>query len=192
MIVALAIVAAVIGLRGRRPWTGPGAPGGVSDHDMLDSLRRADARRDWVSAVHWAELLGERRPREHTVLIARGTMWSNYAVDQRPGRVRPRPALRTSLERAACMRRAVALLDSSARAARTGAQWLDSENRLGNVYEILGLPGDALLTYEHMKQRLPGEMRPAMRAYWLRALFYDPVEPDTSEYHERMTSMGLR
>jgi hypothetical protein len=31
-----------------------------------------------------------------------------------------------------------------------------------------------------------------MRAYWLRALFYDPVAPDTSAYHERMKSLGFR
>ena len=159
---------------------------------MLDSLKAADARKDWVSTLLWAERLGAKRPLDHGVLLARGTAWSNYAIDQRPGRLRPRPALRTSLERVGCLRRALGLVDSSSMAANTPARWLDSGERLARLYETLGLPGDALLAYETIKQRMPGKLSPAMRAYWLRALLYDPVNPDTSEYHRRMQSLGLR
>ena len=190
-IIVLALAAAVLLPRLRRPESIRSA-GQASDFALMDSLKAADARRDWVSALDWAERLGRTRPLDHTVMIARGTAWSNYAVDQRPGRLRARPSLRTSLERMACMRRAIGLLDSSGLMAKTSEQWINSGSRLANLYETMGLPGDALLAVETMKVRLPGVLGPAMRAYWLRALFYDPVHPDTSEYHERMKSQGLR
>jgi hypothetical protein len=164
----------------------------AGERTILDSLKAADERRDWVSTLLWVERLGQLRPHDHGVLLARGTAWSNYAVDQRPGRVFPRPALRTSLERIACLRRAVGLMDSSSQVAGDRARWLDSGERLAQLYENLGLPGDALIAYETMKQREPDAMAPAMRAYWLRALFYDPVAPDTSAYRERMKRLGLR
>jgi hypothetical protein len=190
-IIVLAVATAVLLPRARRPASIRSA-GDTSDFALMDSLKAADARRDWVSALDWAERLGRTRPLDHTVLVARGTAWSNYAVDARPGRLRARPSLRTSLERSACMRRAIGLLDSSGLTAQNTDQWINSGSRLANLYESLGLPGDALLACETMKQRLPGVLGPAMRAYWLRALFYDPVHPDTSEYHERMKRQGLR
>lgn len=192
MLVVVA-VAAVALLRPRlREPERPAQSTVADERTILDSLQAADARRDWVSTVLWSERLGRIRPRDHAVLIARGSAWSNYAVDQRPGRVFPRPALRTSLERMECQRRAVGLMDSSALATGELAQWLDSGERLAQLYEHLGLPGDALLAYETIKHRLPDELGPAIRAYWLRALFYDPVDPDTSAYHERMKSLGVR
>ena len=162
------------------------------ERTILDSLRVTDARRDWVNTLLWSERLGRIRPRDPAVLLARSTAWSNYALAQRPGRVIARPALRTSFERVACLRRAVGLMDSSAMSAGTPAQWLDAGERLAQLYETLGLPGDALIAHEAIKQRMPDEMGPALRAYWLRALFYDPVDPDTSAYHERMKGLGLR
>jgi hypothetical protein len=167
---------------------------GASDRErvMLDSLKAADQRRDWVAALRWAELLGETRGNDHTVLLARGIAWTNYAMEQRPGRVFPRPPLRTSLERMACQRRAIGLMDSSSRVAPDAQRWIDSGQRLADLYDALALPGDALITYEIIKQRQPDALAPAMRAYFLRAMFYDPVHPDTSEYHEQMKRMGLR
>jgi len=191
--VALAALLATALLRARGSTRGPRAGTGATDARAIqDSLQAADARRDWVKALVWAERLGRIRPRDPSVLLARGTAWSNYAVDQRPGRTVPRPALRTSLERIESLRRAAGLMDSSARFAREPSRWLDSGLRLADLYETLGLPGDALIAHETMKQRLPDAEAPALRAYWLRALFYDPIRPDTSEYHERMRSLGLR
>jgi hypothetical protein len=188
-VIALVVTVVIVRTRG---------PGGVApitsapDQVLLDSLQAADARRDWVTTLMWAERLGAVRPRDHGVLLARGTAWSNFAVDQRVGRVRPRPALRTSLERMACMARALRLIDSSLVAADTPARWLESGTRIAQLHEALGLPGDALIAYESMKQRLPNEPAPAMRAYWMRALFYDPVHPDTSEWDRYMRSTGQR
>jgi len=193
------VILLLIGLVGFVVWrvypvlfrrTGPGSP--VSDRALLDSLEAADQRRDWVAALRWAERLGRLRGNDHGVLLARGTAWTNYATAQRPSRVYPRPALRLSLERIACQRRAIGLMDSSSRVAPDAKRWIDSGQRLADLYDALGLPGDALITCETMKQRQPDAMAPAMRAYFLRAAFYDPVHPDTSEYHERMKRMGLR
>lgn len=180
-----------------RPFRSPGAPReaprvSAGDRAMLDSLHAADTRRDWVNALLWAERLARAYPTDHKVLVARGTLWSNYAMDQRPGRLLPRPALRTSLERIACQHRAIALMDSSSRAAANAREWIDSGQRLADLYETLGLPGDALIANEVIKERQPSAMAAAMRAYWLRAIFYDPVDPDTSEYHESMKRQGLR
>lgn len=192
-IFVIALAAAVLLFRSRRPpATGRAAIEDVADHAMLDSLYAADARQDWVRTLVWAERLGARRPFDHGVLLARGTAWRNYAVSQGLGRVRPRPALRTSLERMACTRRAIELMDSSSIAASTTARWLDSGQRLADLYQTLGLPGDALVAYETIKERLPNEMPPAMRAYWLRAVFYDPVHPDTSEWNRHMLSQERR
>ena len=189
----IAIVVAAMMARSRGPGSGGVTPtAGARDQVLLDSLQAADARRDWVTTLMWAERLGAVRPRDHGVLLARGTAWSNFAVDQRVGRVRPRPALRTSLERMACMARATRLIDSSLVAADSPERWLESGTRLAQLYEALGLPGDALIAYEAMKQRFPDEPAPAMRAYWMRALFYNPVHPDTSEWDRYMRSTGQR
>lgn len=193
LVVVGAVAAITLLLRPRTPAPGGAPPAPTADERViLDSLKASDQRRDWVSTLLWVERLGRLRPRDHGVLLARGTAWSNYAVDQRPSRVFPRPALRTSLERVECLRRAVGLMDSSSQVAGDRTRWLDSGERLAQLFENLGLPGDALIAYETMKQREPDAMSPAMRAYWLRALFYDPVNPDTSAYRERMRSLGLR
>jgi len=179
-------VAAALLLRPRHP--APGRLAGISATDertIFDSLMAADTRRDRVSTLLWVERLGRIRPSDHEVLLARGTAWSDYAVDQRPRRVVARSALRTSLQRTECLRRAVGLMDSSARLAPKPGGWLAARDRLGQLYENIGLAGDALIVYEAIKLRMPDEPGPALRAYWLRALFYDPVSPDTSAYHDR-------
>jgi hypothetical protein len=192
-LIALPIIVAALLLRprGDKPDRASRAAG-ISDLAMLDSLRVADARRDWVTTLYWAELLGARRPRDHGVLLARGTGWSNYALDQRPSRALARPALRTSLERMECMGRALSLMDSAAMTARTSEKWVDAMMRIGQIEETMGLPGDALVAYEGVRQRLNDESGPAIRSYWLRALFYDPVNPDTSEWDRRMRRLGRR
>jgi len=174
-----------------RPF-GLGRTASDRDHELLDSLKAVDRRHDWVSAVRIAERLGRTHETEHGVLLARGVAWTNYAMEQRPGRVYPRPALRTSLERIACQRRAIGLLESSSRAAGDADQWIESGRRLGDLYDTFGLPGDALITYETIKQRQPDALEPAMRAYFLRAMMYDPVHPDTVEYHEELKRMRAR
>lgn len=192
-LIALPIIVAALLLRPRKETpSGSGRGTTTVDRAMLDSLVAADARKDRVSTLRWAERLGELYPRDHDVLLARGTAWSDYAVEQRTGRTLPRPALRTSLERSECIRRALALMDSSARAATAPAKWLESVNRLAELEETLGLPGEALVAYENVKRRLPEAFGPALRAYWLRAVLYDPVHPDTSEWHQRMRSLGRR
>jgi hypothetical protein len=193
---AVVIVSAsvVAYLHWRPPATGPGGSRAAvdSDYAMLDSLKGADARRDWVDALRWAERLGRVRPNDHGILLARGIAWTNYATDQRMGRVFPRPPLRTSLERIDCQRRAIGLMDSSSRAARGAQQWIDSGQRLADLYDVLGLPGDALIVYETIKQHQPDAFEPALRAYMFRALFNDPLNPDTSEYHREMERLRGR
>lgn len=193
---AVVLVSVSVGayLHWRPPATGPKGSRLAADSDQaaLDSLKAADARRDWVAALTWAERLGRRHPNDHGILLASGIAWTNYATDQRMGRVFPRPPLRTSLERIDCQRRAIALMDSSARAARDAQRWIASGERLADLYDVLGLPGDALIHFEVIKQQQPDAMGPVVRAYMLRALFYDPLNPDTTKYHQMMEQRGHR
>jgi hypothetical protein len=176
--------ALLLRLRPQAPEHRAGIP--VDDErTIIDSLTAADARRDRASTLLWVERLGRLRPLDRAVLFARGTAWSDYAVDERPGRVFARPALRTSLERMECRRRAVGLMDSSAQLARGPADWLASRERLAELYVNLGLPGDALIAYQTIQRRMPDQSGPAMRVYRLRARLNDPEDPDTSAYHER-------
>lgn len=192
LFLALAItgLAATLYLRSHRPASR--SKEASPERAILDSLKAADARADWVSTLLWVERLGRLRPRDAAVLRSRGTAWSNYAVDQRPRRVYSRPAVRTSLERIEHLGHAAVLMDSSVQVAAEPDEWLESGERLAELYENLGLPGDALAAYEIVKERMPDEMSPAMHVYWLRARFYDPVHPDTSAYHEQMQRLGRR
>jgi hypothetical protein len=90
------------------------------------------------------------------------------------------------------MNRSLSYTDSSGMSARNTEQWVKAMRRLAETDETIGLPGDALLAQESIKQRAPDEIGAALRAYWLRALFYDPVNPDTSEWDRRMRSIGER
>jgi hypothetical protein len=82
-------------------------------------------------------------------------------------------------------------MDSSVRLAVEPAEWLESSERLAELYQNLGLPGDALAIYEAIRRRA-GTPRPAIRADWLHALFREPTHPDTSATHDPMMRLGLR
>jgi hypothetical protein len=193
ILIAIALVVVALLLRPRRPVPGTSPPAmAKDDRVILDNLKAADARKDWVTTLYWAERLGARHPRDSGVLLARGTAWNNYAVAQRPSLALERPALRTSLERMECMRRALVLTDSAGMAAQTPLQWADANKRLAEHDGTLGLTGDELLAYETIKQRQPDDMDAAMRAYFMRAIFYDPVHPDTSEWDRYMRQQGRR
>jgi hypothetical protein len=159
---------------------------------VAESLRIAEQRKDWESTLRFAETLGRLRPLNSAVYLARGTAWSNYAVAQRSGRVFERPALRTSLERSAAIARSMALTDSAGIVARTPEQWIDATKHLAELEETIGLPGDALLAQESIKEKQPGNLDAMLRAYWLRAVLYDPVHPDTSAWDRRMRMLGRR
>ena len=192
LLIALPLVLVALLLRPRVDTPGRFSPEPTIDRRMLDSLAAADARGDRLSTLVWAERLGAKYPRDHDVLLARGTAWSDFAVEQRARRVLPRPTLRTSLERMECTVRAVTLIDSSIRIAHAQSKWFESMNRLAGIEEALGLPGDALMHYELMKLQRPHEAGPAVRAYRIRAFLYDPVHPDTSEWDRRMRELGKR
>lgn len=159
---------------------------------MFDSLSTAQNRRDWPAALLWAERLAPRHPRASPVLLARASAWSNYGIDQRPYRVHPRPALRTCLERIACQIRAIELADSAAMFARDVVEWTEAVQRLGQLQEIQGSPGDALVAFELIRRRRRDEPVAVLRATWLRAMIRDPIRPDTTLWDLRMRQLGLR
>ena len=124
-------------------------------------------------------------PLDSRILQVRGTAWSNYGIGQPQVRAIPRSAVRTSLERTACQIRALGLTDSAAMFAHTPEDWMNAVQRLGELQEVQGLPGDALLAYELMRRRTRGEPVAMVRAYWLRAMLHNPTHPDTSEWDRR-------
>lgn len=192
LFLALALLGLAVTFYVRTRYATPGRGGELTERVVLDSLKAADAREDWTSTLLWVERLGLLHPEDAAVLRSRGTAWSNFAVDQKPRLVVPRPARRTSLERAGLLQRAAALMDSSVRLAVEPAEWLESSERLAELYQNLGLPGDALAIYEAMGRRTPGSRRPAVRAYWLHALYRDPVHPDSGAYRDQMARLGPR
>ena len=50
----------------------------------------------------------------------------------------------------------------------------------------------ALAIYEAVLERAPGSRRPAVRAYWLHALYRDPVRPDSGAYRAQMARLDAR
>lgn len=88
-----------------------------------------------------------------------------------------RSATRTSLERIAMERRALALLDSSAAKARTPDEWARARYWTGMVHENLGLTVDALRIYTGVHMRAPGTTPALAHAAALMGYLRDPQPP---------------
>jgi hypothetical protein len=177
--VAIVVTAAIaLGIGIWRRQAGPGPGSGLSPGTLRDSLRAAEARRDWVAGLAWAERLATAMPRDVDALRDLSVAWHNRATVERPSPTGPRPALRNSIERAECETRAFALADSAASVALSVSDWASVEAWRGQVIEYLGLPADALSTYDALLQRQPDNGGARLRLNWLLAHLRDPQAPD--------------
>ncbi|MCC6652633.1 MAG: hypothetical protein IT348_15890 [Candidatus Eisenbacteria bacterium] len=149
---------------------------GMTTEAMLDSVRVHFERRDWAVALRWAHECNVSAPGTPSLLLNEALAWHNFAQD--PSQEWPgRPASRTSLDRIEMEKRAFALLDSAEAVATGPEEWANLRRWRGTQYEVLGLPLDALLSYDTALQRSPG-YRPAMeRLSWLQRVIIDPADP---------------
>ena len=177
MVVALALVAAAIwALKWRRP-APPAAPAGT----VADSMNAAMNRRDWSRGVDYSERLARTDPRNSGVIRNLAMATHNLAVAQTVRFGKPRPALRTSLDRIEAEMRVLALLDSAAALARDTDDWVRARQWNGEAYERLGMPLDAYQVYAEIRAREPNFTPALARMTWVTRSLMNPVAPDTTQ-----------
>ncbi len=126
----------------------------VPSSAAAESATRAIAAEDWAASLYWADLLAAREPRNSRLMLNLAMASNNFAFGGHRS-ARARDATRSSLERARIERRAFALLDSAAALtgdARESAYILEWR---GQLYEVLGLPLEALVVYGGALERFP-------------------------------------
>ena len=175
----IAVIVTLIALRATRERR---APPVLSDAAMADSADVANAQHRWVRYLYWVGRLDLAHPRNSDLTRRRGAGWHNYAVEARPVLAIARPALRTSIERIGCERRALVLLDSAAALATTPEHLSNAHIARGMLFEHLGLPGDALIAYERVRLRYPDNKAAQSKVFWVRAALGDPAVPDTVKW----------
>jgi hypothetical protein len=174
-VLVIAAIALAIGIWRRQ--AGPAGPA-VNPGVLRDSLSAAEARGDWVAGLAWAERLAAAQPRDAGALRDLSVAWHNRATLERPSTTGPRPALRNSIERAACQVRAFALADSAASVALSPEDWANAEMWRGQMLEYLGMPVDASTTYEGILGRRADNGDARLRLMWLLVHMRDPQAPD--------------
>lgn len=179
-VVAIVIVSGLALIRGR---TGGHAGGDdpasdLGSPEMLERERQAIARKDWVEAYDWAARLAQREPRNASLLLGEGTALHNVAWGVKHSG--ERFTARTSLDRLTLDLQAMALMDSAARLADTPEMWARARGWQGQLYEVLGLPGDALDIYYEVGQRVPTDPKAIGRGRYVLNLFHDPTTSGTT------------
>jgi len=167
------LVASVLWMRGRG-----GSGRGADAAALADSAAAAHDRRDWLGAMHWGTLLVARSPRDAAALCDLALAIHNVALARTAAPGGAKPPLRNSLERTRYDRLAIALMDSSRACARRLDDWARAERYLGNFYEILGLPLEALERYETILERAPSDSVALARRYWVATHLMDPRATD--------------
>lgn len=146
---------------------------------LADSQRAADTRRDWASALAWAERRATREPRSSTAILdlARALHNLGWHVPQRD---LVHSGVPYSLARAEIDQRVLALADSAARLARDPDDWARARTLTGLSYEVLGYPLDALGVYLDVRIHAPKFPDVIPRGEWVFRLLRDPhARPDT-------------
>jgi hypothetical protein len=151
---------------------------GLTPLQMADSLAAATRVLDTERALDWATRLDRAMPGQSSVVRNVGVAHHNYATYQRMRHVRPRPALRTSLDRLHHERLALALVDSAAALARTDEEWTRAREWRARLFDYLGLPIEALAAYDEPAGRGIAYPPMAERAAKLRARLADPLAAD--------------
>ena len=145
---------------------------------MIDSFEATSRRGDRTGALQWATWAQAIEPRLTQVNIVLSKAQHNFALAQRRRLGRPRPGLRTSLDRAVYELRAFASADTAMAVARDDAERSDALEWRGNLYETIGLPLDAYVHYAIAAQIDPRFEMAARRAYWVSEHLRDPLLPD--------------
>jgi tetratricopeptide (TPR) repeat protein len=178
----------------RRP-PGPAADrlaAGLTASALAESVDAAHARRDWLSAIRWGRSLVDRAPRSSDALCDLALAVHNVSLVSTPAEGGPKPPLRNSLQRIRYDDLAIALMDSSLACAIDLGDWTRAERYLGNFYEILGLPLEALERYEAILARAPRDSVALARRYWVATHLMDPRATDFPRFESRADPLPHR
>lgn len=159
--------------RGHGPGSADRATSELGSREMLERERQAIERKDWAEAYDWAARLARREPHNASLVLAEGTALHNVAWGVK--RSDQRYTARTSLDRLTLDLQAMALMDSSARMADTPEVWSRARAWQGQLYEVLGLPIDALDIYYEVGQRVPADSKAMSRGRYVLGLLREPL-----------------
>ncbi len=165
---------------------------GPSVSALAESVDAAHARRDWVSAVRWGMPLVRRKPRNADALCDLALAIHNVSLDATAIEGGAKPPLRNSLERIRYDNLAIAVMDSSRACASNLRDWIRAERFVGNFYETLGLPLEALARYEAVLARAPGDSAALARRYWVGTHLMDPGATDFPRFESRADPLPNR
>jgi tetratricopeptide (TPR) repeat protein len=149
---------------------------------LVDSLIAAERVRRWQQAFSIASELGRREPRNPRYLLMLGQSWNNLAW----GGVtfeRERAPLRTSVARMRAFGHALALLDSASALTQDPRDYAQIRLKLGEIYETMGMPIDALVVYYDALQRVPRDSLLSLRTAWVLSELNDPLLTNDERRH---------
>ena len=178
LLIALALVSGVwFWRRYRAEGTRSGSAAAVDSLDLLSPqqlfVRQSELfqqRRPSESMIY-ARRLSERLPRNWQVRLNYATTLNAAAMEQRPGGAITRT--RSSFERVAMLRKALAELDVADRCARSAQDHGAIQVLRGDLYRIWGFAADALEAYRSGVQFDPGSAKARKRVeVWTRAVLY--------------------
>lgn len=139
-----------------------------------------------MSVIRWGVPLVDRSPRFSGALCDLALAIHNVSLDRPAASGRARSPLRTSLQRIRHERLAITLMDSVAACAKSLDDWTRAKRYVGNFYEILGLPLEALDCYEAILARAPRDSVALARRYWVASHLIDPGATDYPSFDARV------
>jgi len=145
---------------------------------LADSIDVATHRDDFQLALDYAHELVRLAPTVSGAQTKLSAAWHNYGTASRIVNGESRTACRTSLEKIDCDLRALAAADSARKLAQNDTEWLAASDVYARTLEYLGLPIDALDTYQQMLRLEPSFPRAVSRVHGITALLRDPIGND--------------
>ena len=177
-VVALAAVAGWVALRGRKASTiDRRGDLSIPTAALFESLKVAEKTRDWGRARDLASQMVEREPYNAPLLLVLANEWSNLAWNG-ANFERTRQPVRTSLERVRIFNFAFALLDSAGKLSNDPREQVMIGRTRGQLYELVGLPIDALTLYLSALRNAPNDTDTQSRRAWVTNHLLDPLITD--------------
>jgi hypothetical protein len=158
---------------------------------LIDGLKTAESARDWGRAVENAGELVRRSPRNSTYLLILAQELNNFAWTG-AAYARDRTAMRSSLARVGVFTYSFALLDSATALTRDAGELAMIRRTRGQLYELVGLPIDALAIYQDVLRRVPGDPATASRNAWVTNHLRDPLTSDAEWLRRAAAGAGAR
>jgi len=140
---------------------------------MADSAIIAYRAQDWRATLYWTRLRAAVPPADPAWILHLAIVSHDYSFAwTRSGRLRP--LTRTSLERIELESQALAMADSAIAGAAPEKRWAEGALARGQIYEVLGLPLEALEAYTTLHKRLPDHPGAQVRIAFVEPSLRDP------------------